>query len=196
MNIKKMIYLVAFFIFMGPKPTNIVFFNNKIFIAFAPLFVLLVLWYCYKEEIRKYNFNDIKNREFFSIFINCLQFSIYSQALTSIILGQSAGAYDSILQTYLIMPLYAIMVAPLAEEIVYRKIIFKYLDKHLNFWLSASISSVIFAIGHFSLNRFLGYFLTGMIFCYYYKKSRSIVPLIAAHSAINFISIFVATIKS
>lgn len=196
MRIKEVLILIAFFVFIGPRPADFYLLDNKYFIGFAPIIVMGVVWFCMKEEILSADYNKIlKNRQNVSAFFNSFQYSIYAQAASSIIFGTSVGAYDSILGSFAIMPVYAVIIAPIAEEIVYRKIIFSFLSKYMNFWVASGISSIIYALGHFNLNRFIGYFITGMIFCYFYKKSQSILPTIAAHCSINFVSLLVSTLR-
>ena len=40
-------------------------------------------------------------------------------------------------------PVFAVLAAPIIEELVFRKILFKWLDTKLDFWIAASISSGI-----------------------------------------------------
>ncbi|MFC6230545.1 CPBP family intramembrane glutamic endopeptidase [Paenibacillus allorhizosphaerae] len=196
MTRKELFILIAFFVFIGPRPSDFYLLNNKYFIGLAPIIVISLIGYCMREDIILTDYNKIlKSRQNVMAYFNCFQFSIYAQAATSIIFGTSVGAYDGILDSFAIMPVYAVIIAPIAEEIVYRKIIFSFLSKFMNFWIASSISSTIFALGHFNLNRFIGYFITGMIFCYFYKKSQSILPMMAAHSSINFISLLVTTLR-
>lgn len=196
MKKNEVVVLVVFFLLMGPRPTDWALFANRFYVAFAPIVAMGVFYLCFREELSSIRWDErFKDSGTRTAFFKSLQYSIYAQAGTTVVFGTSTGISDDMLQTYPLMPFYAIMIAPIAEEIVYRKIIFKFLHKHMNFWLAAGLSSLLFALGHFSLNRFTGYFLTGMIFCNYYKKCRTIVPIMAAHCAINFISLLVVTLK-
>jgi len=89
---------------------------------------------------------------------------------------------------------YAIFFAGIAEEVIFRKIIFGWLNIRLNFWIAALISSVIFASGHGLSIGFFGYLLVGMTFCWVYKKSGKLEAVIIAHMYINFLAVFGASI--
>lgn len=82
------------------------------------------------------------------------------------------------------------LIAPILEEIVFRRIIFKKLFERFPFIVSASISSIIFAFMHGDLPFFLSYFLIGFIFCYLYKRTNSILVPILTHMFMNSFVVF------
>jgi uncharacterized protein len=82
------------------------------------------------------------------------------------------------------------LIAPILEEIIFRRIIFKKLYNHLPFIISAMISSVLFAFMHGDLPFFLSYFLIGFIFCYLYKRTNSILVPILTHMLMNSFVVF------
>ncbi|WP_425270896.1 CPBP family intramembrane glutamic endopeptidase [Paenibacillus ferrarius] len=88
-----------------------------------------------------------------------------------------------------IIPVSAVLFAPILEELIFRKIIFGTLDKRCNFWIGSIISSMLFAAAHLSIQLFLGYFAVGMVFCWFYKKSNSLIVTVLAHTYINFLVI-------
>ncbi|MBP1154706.1 MULTISPECIES: CPBP family intramembrane glutamic endopeptidase [unclassified Paenibacillus] len=187
-----LIYLVL----IGPRPTGAAIFDNKYYVAIAPLVAILLIYFCMRKEIQLVDWNEaLKGSRTKEAFFKSLQYVIYAQAASTILFGSSVGLSDELIKTYILMPFYAIIVAPIAEELVYRKIIFGYLSKFTHFWIASGISSLIYAFGHFSWNRFIGYFLTGIIFCYFYKKTQSVIPTIAAHLVINFISLLILSLK-
>ncbi|CAM3894851.1 CPBP family intramembrane glutamic endopeptidase [Cytobacillus oceanisediminis] len=77
------------------------------------------------------------------------------------------------------------VVGPILEEIVFRKIIFGSLYKRFNFFLSALISSVIFALAHFEPEHILLYSAMGFTFAFLYVKTKRIIVPIFAHVAMN-----------
>ncbi|MBT2690925.1 CPBP family intramembrane metalloprotease [Bacillus sp. ISL-47] len=77
------------------------------------------------------------------------------------------------------------VVGPILEEIVFRKIIFGSLHKRFNFFLSALISSVIFALAHFEPEHILLYSAMGFTFAFLYVKTKRIIVPIFAHVAMN-----------
>lgn len=89
----------------------------------------------------------------------------------------------------------AIMVSsifgPILEEIVFRKVIFGALHKRFNFFISAIISSVIFALAHMEPQHVLLYSAMGFTFAYLYVKTKHIVVPIFAHVAMNTLVVLV-----
>ena len=89
----------------------------------------------------------------------------------------------------------AIMVSsvfgPILEEIVFRKIIFGSLHKRFNFFISAIISSVIFALAHMEPQHVLLYSAMGFTFAYLYVKTKHIIVPIFAHVAMNTLVVVV-----
>jgi membrane protease YdiL (CAAX protease family) len=95
-------------------------------------------------------------------------------------------------QTVMFIPTtiaYSLFFAPIAEELIFRRIIFKWLNTKLNFWIAASISSIIFAAGHGSLVGLLGYIVVGMMLCWIYHRKKNIGINIIVHGVLNFLVI-------
>lgn len=80
-----------------------------------------------------------------------------------------------------------VILAPLLEEIIFRKIIFKRLNLKLSFITSAVISSAIFGIGH-ELLAILGAIIFGVTCCVLYKKYNNLLVPIAVHFVNNLIA--------
>jgi uncharacterized protein len=98
-----------------------------------------------------------------------------------------------IIESFPALILVSSVLGPILEEIVFRKIIFGSLHKRLNFFLSALISSVIFALAHMEPEHILLYSAMGFTFAFLYvRTSRIWVPIIA-HVAMNT---FVVLIQS
>uniref|UniRef100_UPI00403F27A7 lysostaphin resistance A-like protein n=1 Tax=Paenibacillus sp. FSL K6-1122 TaxID=2954512 RepID=UPI00403F27A7 len=94
-----------------------------------------------------------------------------------------------------VLYIYSVTFSPIIEEYICRGFIFKKLNVKLGFVLSALISSVVFAIPHFNLNVFAGYVFLGFVWCWYYKKSDSLIVPIVSHSLFNFITILIMSLK-
>lgn len=82
------------------------------------------------------------------------------------------------------------VIAPILEEIVFRKIIFGTLHKEVNFWIAALISSLIFSVAHFELNHILLYASLGLTFAFLYVKTNQILVPIMTHILMNSIVVF------
>ncbi|MBU8881302.1 CPBP family intramembrane metalloprotease [Bacillus sp. FJAT-29790] len=90
-----------------------------------------------------------------------------------------------IIQASPIVVIVSSIIGPILEEIVFRKIIFGSLHKRINFFFSALISSVIFALAHFEFEHILLYSAMGFTFAFLYVKTKRIIVPIFAHVTMN-----------
>lgn len=93
-------------------------------------------------------------------------------------------------------PLFSIitvLIAPILEEIVFRKIIFGALYKRMNFILAGIISAVIFGLIHLDPTHLLIYTAMGLVFAYLYVKTKRIIVPIIAHAGMNGIVVLIQT---
>ncbi|KAB2330025.1 CPBP family intramembrane glutamic endopeptidase [Bacillus mesophilum] len=91
----------------------------------------------------------------------------------------------SIIETSSIVILVVSIIGPILEEIIFRKIIFGSLHKRFNFFISALLSSVIFAAAHTEFEHLLLYSAMGFTFAFLYVKTKRILVPIFAHVAMN-----------
>jgi membrane protease YdiL (CAAX protease family) len=186
--------LIIFFIFVGPGP--VVFFLNKYTVSLLPLSSCIVFLFLLRREIQNIDFNLLlRNSEMYKWAFNGLKYCIFAHAANALLIGNSQIITDDLIQTYLVMPFYVVVVAPIIEEIAYRKIIFGWFNNKNLFWVGAIVSSSVFALGHFSFERIGAYFITGIALCYAYKKSGTLATSILIHGSLNFISLLVRTLK-
>lgn len=80
-----------------------------------------------------------------------------------------------------------VILAPLLEEIIFRRIVFKRLNLKLSFITSAVISSAVFGIGH-ELLAILGAIVFGVTCCVLYRKYNNLLVPIAVHFVNNLIA--------
>jgi len=88
------------------------------------------------------------------------------------------------------VPLFMLLtaiVAPILEEIVFRKIIFGVLYKRTNFFIAGIISALIFGFIHGEPKHILVYASMGFVFAFLYVKTKRIIVPIIAHMAMNSI---------
>lgn len=83
------------------------------------------------------------------------------------------------------------IIGPILEEIVFRKILFGTLYKKFNFFISALISSVIFALAHMEPQHVLIYAAMGFTFAFLYIKTKHILVPIFAHVAMNTLVVLI-----
>jgi membrane protease YdiL (CAAX protease family) len=88
-----------------------------------------------------------------------------------------------------------LFIAPLTEEIVFRKFLYGSLKKYLGAGMSAMASSLIFSLVHFSIFSFMVLFLLGLFFCYYYEKHKTICAPVWIHFNFNLFSTILILIR-
>ncbi|MCL9971447.1 CPBP family intramembrane metalloprotease [Anoxybacillus kestanbolensis] len=86
------------------------------------------------------------------------------------------------------------IVGPVLEEIIFRKIIFGTLYQKYNFFLSAIISSLLFAVVHLEFEHLLLYATMGFVFAFLYVKTKRIIVPIAAHVLMNTFVVAIQTL--
>ncbi|MFD2628148.1 CPBP family intramembrane glutamic endopeptidase [Oceanobacillus kapialis] len=79
------------------------------------------------------------------------------------------------------------IIAPVLEEIIFRKIIFGQLYTRTNFFIAALISAFIFGIIHGEPQHILIYGSMGLVFAFLYVKTKRILVPIFVHAAMNTI---------
>ena len=91
--------------------------------------------------------------------------------------------------------IFVVIVGPIMEEIVFRKIL---IDKTVKFGErnAMMLSALMFGLFHMNLFQFFYAFGIGLIFAYIYIKSRKIGYSIAFHMIINFMGSVVAVLVS
>ncbi|KGL40318.1 CPBP family intramembrane glutamic endopeptidase [Listeria booriae] len=90
-----------------------------------------------------------------------------------------------------IVVVFTSVLAPILEEIVFRKIIFGELASRLNIHVAAVISSLFFGLMHMELSYLLVYVVIGLMLCYMYTKTKRIAVPIAAHMLMNIIAMII-----
>ncbi|SHG14793.1 CPBP family intramembrane glutamic endopeptidase [Ornithinibacillus halophilus] len=89
---------------------------------------------------------------------------------------------------FMIIPMF---IAPILEEIIFRKIIFGSLHKHMNFFFAALLSAFIFGIIHGEMEHILRYAATGFVFAFLYVKTKRILVPIIVHMALNSFAVLI-----
>ncbi|GAB3047077.1 lysostaphin resistance A-like protein [Virgibacillus ainsalahensis] len=79
------------------------------------------------------------------------------------------------------------IIAPVLEEIIFRKIIFGSFYKRVNFFFAALLSALIFGFIHLDPTHILIYASMGFVFAFLYVKTKRIIVPIIVHAAMNTI---------
>ncbi len=91
---------------------------------------------------------------------------------------------------------FAIVLAPLVEELIFRGCIFRFLKSKMSFAAAQGTSAVIFAMMHGNLLSFVPLILVGMLLARVYEKSGSIYVSMCFHSCFNAFSLLMLFIMS
>lgn len=83
------------------------------------------------------------------------------------------------------------IIAPILEEIVFRKIIFGSIYKRTNFFLAAFASGLLFAVVHGDFYHLLTYLAMGFVFAFLYVQTKRIIVPIIAHALMNSITVLI-----
>lgn len=91
---------------------------------------------------------------------------------------------------------YAIVIAPVGEELFFRGVLFRSLRDRHGFWVGAVGSAIGFGLIHFipgsaidAALLMIVMFFTGIAFCFLYERRGTIVAPLAAHVTFNVIGI-------
>jgi membrane protease YdiL (CAAX protease family) len=126
-------------------------------------------------------------------------FAQYAAAIIENLLGVEMGSENTkeiltIIEAFPLAIIVTSIIGPILEEIVFRKIIFGSLHNRYNFFISALISSVIFAAAHMEFQHILLYSAMGFTFAFLYVKTKSIFVPIFAHVAMNTLVVLVQSV--
>ncbi|WP_077624187.1 CPBP family intramembrane glutamic endopeptidase [Sediminibacillus massiliensis] len=81
------------------------------------------------------------------------------------------------------------LIAPILEEVIFRKIIFGTMYKRTNFFIAAVASSVIFGLVHMDVFHLITYTAMGFVFAFLYVQTKRIIVPIIAHMSMNTITV-------
>jgi uncharacterized protein len=173
-------------------------------LIFSFTLALIIILFLLRKEIKKPGLNE-RSSSFgssaiwavFGVFL-----ALFAQSLAARIeqlLGVEMGSENTqqILNIIESLPLAMVVssvIGPILEEIVFRKIIFGSLHRRLNFFFSALISSIIFALAHMEPQHILLYSAMGFTFAFLYVKTKHILVPIFAHVAMNTLVVVIQSV--
>ena len=79
----------------------------------------------------------------------------------------------------------AVVVAPVAEEFLFRALLIPALRKWMRPWLAIAVSAILFSMAHDSLQAALVIFTLGLALGYLYDRARSLIAPVVFHAAFN-----------
>lgn len=104
---------------------------------------------------------------------------------------QKIPAFGKGLINMIIASLTIIVIAPIAEEIIFRGFLYQILAKYFPAKFAIPLAGLIFAISHLEFNVILPLWLLGTIIAYIFHKTNSLYPTILFH-ALNNLLAFIA----
>lgn len=190
---KRYIVITVFILLFVISVTTQSFYLNLIS---APLMIILIIL-AFRNELQVINFNKLFfNKTIYEKILNGIVITIIGQGLMNTVsfylFSRTTKASETVLAALPVIPLYTVLFAPIVEEVIFRYIIFGYIqNRSKKFSILAAISSsILFAAGHLSLSLFLGYFFVGLVLCHYYYKTETLYTSILIHIILNFIVLF------
>lgn len=90
----------------------------------------------------------------------------------------------------------AVVMAPLAEEILFRGVLLGWLKRVTGAWPAIAVSSAVFAAAHFDTwPAPLGLFPLAVILGYLYHRTQSLVAPVVVHAGFNGLSVLMLLVK-
>ncbi len=90
----------------------------------------------------------------------------------------------------------ALILAPIAEELVFRGLVFRRMKGYTNFWIAAVVSSVLFGLYHMNLAQGIYAFLFGILLCLVYRAFENLFAPIMLHFSANLLSVILTYTKA
>lgn len=160
------------------------------------LFVLAVIG-LYREEVTEYDWGRLKGAAFWESTGFAVTQGIIVQAVGIVIVTYGLKVSQPIVSLGLtpFIVISSILLSPIIEELVFRKIMFSSLEKMVGFWPSAVVSSVLFAVSHYNTSASLGYILLGIVWCRAYRKSGNLGVVVIAHMIFNALALLIGGLR-
>ena len=86
----------------------------------------------------------------------------------------------------------SVILAPILEELVFRRFVFKRMRENVNYITATVLSSLIFGVVHGNMVQAVFAFIIGIILCYVYEKFNNLIVPIFLHAVVNATSVVVA----
>ncbi len=160
--------------------------------------IMLVLFHADRVKERKRGFIPNKKAALWKYPAGVLMALALSLGLNNLIiignLSDMSESYQATMEAFYSSPLViqivvlAVMI-PVSEELVFRGLLFGRLRERAPYMQAALYSAVVFGLMHGNMIQMLYGFILGMMLAYLYEKYGSIKAPIAAHMAMNLLSV-------
>lgn len=185
------------------------FMTNLLVVSTAAYGIVVLLWYKL-AYVKKYTaekravFKETvcKGKVIGSLVIaavGCYCLDILVASLVSIISPEALEVFNSSMEAVLggdelMAFLVVVFLAPIAEEILFRGIIFNMLSKHWSELAAIIVSTVLFGLYHANLMQAIYVLPIGLLLGYTAYKCKSVLPCIVIHMINNFMPSVVAVL--
>ena len=90
----------------------------------------------------------------------------------------------------------ALILAPIAEELVFRALVFRRMKEYTSFWPAALVSSALFGLYHMNLGQGIYAFLFGILLAFLYDRFRNFLAPMLVHFGANLLSVILQYAKA
>jgi membrane protease YdiL (CAAX protease family) len=116
--------------------------------------------------------------------LQLLGIEIEKQSLVDVFAANKSPGFAAVLI------LFAVVIAPITEELVFRRGMFRFARQHLPRWAALLVPSLLFAALHLNLASFVPLVVLGVVFSLAYERTGNIAVTIIAHGIFNLNSVF------
>jgi membrane protease YdiL (CAAX protease family) len=103
--------------------------------------------------------------------------------------GQPKAVRDAFGQYHLLAVVAVSVIAPFAEETLFRGFLYGWLRGRVPLWAAVALSAVIFALAHAELALLVPIFVLGCLLALVYERSGSLLPGMIIHAVFNLIGV-------
>ena len=183
------------------------FMTNLLVVSTAAYGIVVLLWYKF-AYVKKYTaekraaFKETvcKSKVIGSLVIaavGCYCLDILVASFVSILSPEALEVFNSSMEAVLsgdelMAFLVVVILAPIAEEILFRGIVFNMLSKHWSDVAAIIVSTVLFGLYHGNLMQAIYVLPIGLLLGYTAYKCKSVLPCIVIHMINNFMPCVVA----
>jgi membrane protease YdiL (CAAX protease family) len=97
---------------------------------------------------------------------------------------------------YVLMGFMAVVVAPAAEEVLFRGLLYPYLKQRTRPWVAVLWSSVLFGAIHMNLVTFLPLTLLAVLLVWLYEATGNLLAPVIAHAVFNLANLLLLLLVS
>ncbi len=177
--------------------------SNNLFNAwFSVVFsvsIILLFGYWYSCQFEPFSLKPVAMRRFArpGMIFGVLILSIGLQYVVNYVFNITAAINPEWLDAFMDLDigtqnfgliLYAVFLAPINEELLFRGVSLGYLKKAMPFWLANLIQALLFGIYHMNVMQAVYAFVIGLFLGYVYQKGGSIFYSILLHIIYNFLT--------